>query len=196
MSYPSIPPSWPLKKQQEMAIAEANLARANQHADWTVELTYSQRGPAYSNMISFSVSIPLQWDQKNRQNRELAAKLAQVNEVEAQQEEALRAHIAEVQAMLVDREATQARHSRYQKELLPLARERARASLAAYSGGKATASELIAARRAELEVKLQALQLESQAAQVWAQLNFLLPHANGFEDQVGAAHADGGRIPR
>ena len=37
---------------------------------------FSQRGSAYSNMVSLNVSVPLQWDQKNRQDRELAARLA------------------------------------------------------------------------------------------------------------------------
>ena len=32
---------------------------------------YSQRGPAYSNMVSLNVSLPLPWDRKNRQDREL-----------------------------------------------------------------------------------------------------------------------------
>jgi hypothetical protein len=50
---------------------DARLAQANKQADWSVEASYAQRGPAYANMISIGVSIPLQWDQKNRQNREL-----------------------------------------------------------------------------------------------------------------------------
>ena len=37
---------------------------------------FSQRGSAYSNMVSLNVSIPLQWDQKNRQDREVSARLA------------------------------------------------------------------------------------------------------------------------
>jgi hypothetical protein len=61
---------------------------------------YSQRGPAYSNMVSINLSVPLQWDQKNRQDRELAARLAGVDEARARREELQRAHEAEVRAML------------------------------------------------------------------------------------------------
>jgi outer membrane protein TolC len=65
-----------LNKQEEIAQADANLARANQHTDWSVEVAFQQRGSAYSNMVSVGVSVPLQWDRKNRQDRDLAAKLA------------------------------------------------------------------------------------------------------------------------
>ena len=60
-----------LVKQEAAAQADADAARANKRPDVSVELSYSQRGPAYSNMVSVGVSIPLQWDQKNRQDREL-----------------------------------------------------------------------------------------------------------------------------
>jgi outer membrane protein TolC len=59
--------------------------------------------------------------------------------------------------------------------LLPLAGDRSGAALAAYRGGKATLGEVLTARRNQLEVHLQALQLEADTARLWAQLNFLYP---------------------
>jgi len=164
-----------LKKQHEMAVADANLASANKKADWTVEVSYAQRGSAYSNMVSVGVSIPLQWDQRRRQDRELAARLQMANDALAQQQEAERAHAADVQAMITDWRALQARANRYRGELLPMARARTRAVLAAFAGGKGRLADLTAARRAELDVQLRALELEAQAAQVWAQLDTLVP---------------------
>ena len=46
------------------------------------------------------VSVPLQWDQKNRQDRELAARLAGIDEARARREELQRAHEAEVRFRL------------------------------------------------------------------------------------------------
>lgn len=171
-----------LRKQHAVAVAEANIARANKQADWTLEVNYQQRGSAFSNMVSVGVSIPLQWDQRRRQDRELAAKLQMANDVLAQQQEAERAHAAEVQGMITDWRALQSRANRYRADLLPLAKERTRATLAAYAGNKASLTDLTAARRAELEASLRALDLEAQAAQVWAGLATLVPleeHANG-----------------
>jgi outer membrane protein TolC len=173
-----------LKKQHEVALAEANIARASKKADWTVEISYAQRGPSFSNMVSIGVSVPLQWDQKRRQDREVSAKLALANDVLAQQEEAQRMHLAELQVLSTDWRSLRERADRYLNDIVPLSRERLRASLAAYAGGKANLTDLTAARRAELEATLRVLDLEAQAAQVWAQLKFLVPDES--LDPVGA----------
>ncbi len=164
-----------LGKQEQVAEAEARLARANRTADWGVELSYSQRGPAFSNMVSIGVSIPLQWDQKNRQDRELASKLAQLDQTKALREEALRAHEAEVRAMMEEWQNGRRREARYARELVPLAAERTQAVLAAYRGGKAALTDVLAARRNETELRIQSLQLRADTARLWAQLNFLDP---------------------
>jgi len=164
-----------LTQQIALAETEARLAQANQQADWSAEVAYSQRGPQYSNMISLGISIPLQWDRKNRQGRELAAKLAQVEQAKAEREEMLRAHAAEVRAMLAEWDNARERQARIARELLPLASARTQAVLSAYRGGKSSLNEVLSAQRNETEVQLQALQLEQEAARLWAQLNFLLP---------------------
>ncbi|MCX7136884.1 MAG: TolC family protein [Proteobacteria bacterium] len=164
-----------LARQVAMAETEAQIAKANKQADWSLELAYQQRGPAFSNMVSVGVSIPLQLDQKNRQNRDLAAKLALTERAKAQQEDMLRAHIAEIRAMLNAWENGHERIARYERELVPLAQDRTQAALAAYRGAKGDLNSVLAARRNEIEVRTQTLQLEMDTARIWAQLNFLVP---------------------
>jgi outer membrane protein TolC len=171
-----------LAKQEAIAQAEAQLAQANKKADWSVEVAFQQRGPAYSNMISVGVSIPLQWDQPHRQDRELASKLSIVEQAKAEREEVLRAHIAETRTMINEWENKRERSARYLRELIPFAQERTAAVTTAYRGGKASLPDVLAARRNEIDVRIQALQLESETARLWAQLNFLLP-------EEGAAHS-------
>ena len=48
-----------LKAQVDAALVDSRLAEANRKSDWSVEVMYSQRGSAYSNMLSVGVSIPL-----------------------------------------------------------------------------------------------------------------------------------------
>lgn len=164
-----------LSRQQDIAQADANLAQANQRTDWSVEVAFQQRGSAYSNMVSIGISVPLQWDRKNRQDRELAGKLALVEQAKAERDEMLRGHEAEVRTQIVEWQTGKERLSRYTRETLPLASERSEAVLAAYRGGKATLAEVLAARRNETETRMQALQLELDTARLWAQLNFLAP---------------------
>jgi outer membrane protein TolC len=159
----------------DAAQTEARLAQANRKADWTVEAMYSQRGPAYSNMVSVGVSVPLQWDRPNRQDREVAAKLARVEEARARYEEMLRSHDAEIRSLINDWKNGKERVARYRDQLVPLARQRAEAALTGYRTGKGELAAALASRRDELDTRIQALAVESETARAWARLNFLIP---------------------
>ncbi len=172
-----------LTKQEEIAMTGAKLAQTNKKADWSVEMAYQQRGPSFSNMISVGVSIPLQWHQENRQDRELSSKLALVEQAKAEREDMLRAHIAETSAMINEWENNRERQDRYKRELIPLANARTLAATAAYRGGKTSLADVILARRNEIDVRIQALQLATDTDRLWAGINFLFP-TNGF-----AAHS-------
>ena len=162
-------------KQEAMAQAEAEIARANKQPDVSVEVLYSQRGPSYSNMVSVNLSVPLQWDPKSRQDREVAAKLAVAEQVRAEREEATRAHIGEAMAMLQEWRSDRDRLMRYDTSLLPLATERTRAAIAAYRGGTGALTAVLEARRGEIDTRVERLRLEMEAARLWAQLNYLVP---------------------
>lgn len=166
-----------------IAAAEVRLARENRRPDWTWELAYSRRGSPYSDMVSFGVSVPLPWDRANKQDREVAAKLALTEQAAAQREEIVRMHLAEVKAMVAEWRNGLDRGRRLTTELMPLAHERTQAALAAYRGARASLADVLAARRGELEARLQILMLELETARVWARLNFLLPPNAG-----GKAH--------
>ena len=158
-----------------MAQADADLARANKQADWGVELMLSQRGPGYSKMASVNVSVPLQWDQKSRQDRDLAAKLATVEQMRAQREEATREHLSQVTAMLQTWQSSRDRLRRYDSVLIPLAAERTQAALTAYRGGSGTLASVLEARRMALDTQMDRLRLDMEVARIWAQLNYLIP---------------------
>lgn len=168
-----------LAQQERIARAEANVAEAGKKPDWSVEVAFQQRGSGYSNMVSVGVSVPLQWDRPHRQDRELAAKLALAEAAKAEREENQRGRLAEIRGMMSEWESGRERYRRHTEELLPLARRRTDATLAAYRGGKASLSELLAARRGETDTGLRALQLQAQTARLWAQLNYLLPSSAG-----------------
>lgn len=180
-----------LNQQELVARAEADVAQANKLADWSVELTYSQRGPSYSNFVSLNVSIPLQWDQGNRQNRELAAKLALADQLRAQREEAAREHLSDVRSWLQQWQSDRERLTYYDSTLVPLAGERTRAALAAYRGGGGTLTSVLESRRMEIDVRLDQLRLEMEAARLWAQLEYLIPldHSVATSQRVIATRA-------
>jgi len=167
-----------LERQIDVARNEADLARAANKPDWGLELAYAQRGPQFSNMLSVQVSIDLPLFQANRQDRSVAAKMAQVEQARALREDALRQHLAEAQATQADWEAASARLQRFDETLLPLARERAQLALAAYRGGQGSLAAALEARRVEIELRLQQLQLAAEQGRAYAQLLYFLPQEN------------------
>lgn len=157
----------------QAAQVDVFLAEANKRPDWTVEATYQQRGSAYANMVSIGLTVPLQIDRANRQDQEVAAKKAQVDEALARYEDLLRSQEAEVSVMLNDWRTGKQRVARYTDSLVPLAQQRTAAALSAYRGGKAELAVVLAARRDELELRIQALAVELETARAWANLNFI-----------------------
>ena len=166
------------------AQTEQQLAQADTAADWSVEVSYAQRGAAYSNMLSFGVSIPLQLDQKNRQHREIAAKQALVQEAQARLDDMLRAHEVEQRGLQNDWENGKERLARYNDQLVPTAQQRTQAALAGYRSGKGDLAGVLAARRDEIDTRVQALVLEQETARVWAQLFYLTPDSSYTNNNV------------
>ena len=160
---------------QAMAEAEVRLAEAAKRPDWSLEVAYAQRGPAYSNMISVGVRIDLPLFEGRRQNPAIASKLAAAERVRAEPEDARRAHLAEINMLLAEWRAAVERVQRYESSQIPLVHERSEATLSAYRGGKGDLSTVLEGRRAEIETRLAHLQAKGEMAKAWAQLNFLLP---------------------
>ncbi len=164
-----------LAQQEELALAETRVVRMNRRPDWNVELMYGKRGPAFEDMLSLGVSIPLQLGRRNKQDRELAASLAKLEEVQRLREEQLRDYQLQIQTWLSSWEGHQERLTRYDKTLLPLVRERTEAALSAYRGNRAALSQVLDARQAEIALRLERTNLERETAILWAQLRFLMP---------------------
>ncbi len=160
---------------QEMAETEVKLASAARYPDWSLEVAYAQRGPAFSNMLSIGVRIDLPIFQSRRQDPAIAAKTALVEQLRAQAEDARRVHTAEIESMMADWDSGKKRVQQYVTELLPLAHERTEVALAAYRGGKLDLAPVLDARKSEIDTRLNHLQAQGDLARAWANLNFLFP---------------------
>lgn len=168
-------------KQEAVARADIEIARAATRSDWTIEVMYSQRGPDYSDMMSLNVSKPIQWRESRRQGRDVAARVATAERARAQREEETRAHFAEAMALLQSWQANRERLQRYTATLLPLTAERTAAAVTAYRSRAGSLDAVLEARVGEIEVQVAHLELELETATLWAELNYLVPggHADG-----------------
>ncbi|MGH7336939.1 MAG: TolC family protein, partial [Myxococcota bacterium] len=85
------------------------------------------------------------------------------------------AHTAELRKMLVEWEQTGARLEQYDRELLPLARERATAALAAYRAGSGDFQLALDAFEEEIELAVERALLADARGRAWAFLRYLEP---------------------
>jgi len=159
--------SW--QRQIDIAQSDADLARLATKPDWGLELSYAQRSPAYSNMLMVQVSIDLPLFADRRQNRVTAARAARVEQVRALREDALSQHLADAAVAQTDWLAATERLKRFDDSLLPLARDNAAIALAAYRSGLGSLAAVLEARRMEIDLRLQRLQLAAERGRAYAQ---------------------------
>ena len=165
-----------LHGQEAVAEAEVAMAASERSPDWTVEVMYSKRGSSFEDMVSLTLSVPLQWQRDSRQDRTIAARRAEAERLRDEREEARRALVAEGQALLASWQRARNRLQLHDARLLPLAGDRVQAALAAYRGGGALGS-VLEARRAYIETHLERLRIERDAARARLQLDYLMGDA-------------------
>lgn len=171
-----------MNARERMALADAEVARQDKSADWSWSLMYSKRGSRFGDMVSLGVSIPLQWDQARKQDRELSARLQKAEQIRLEREEMRREHLFEVQRLLANWRSNLTRLADYDKTLIPLATERVQAMEAAFRGDKAPLAAVIEAQRMVTDTRLERLRIEKQTAAWWAELEYLIP-----QEQAGQA---------
>lgn len=169
--------SW--RAREASAEAEVAAAIAEKRSDWSLEVNYGQRdrapdGMPRSDMLMVEVSIGLPVFARNRQDRGIAARRAELQAVAAEREDARRVQQAAVRRTLVGWQAAQRQVMRLEQDTLPLARDRSAVALAAYAGG-ANLQAWLDARNAEIELQLEHARLLGELGRAWAALAYLLP---------------------
>lgn len=156
----------------ERSLAEANvaLARSDTRPDWSWEVSYGRRDPAFGDLASIGLRVSLPLFQGNRQKPVIAARRAEVGRVEAEREATLREHTAVLEQRLAEYAALEANVNRARDIRLPLARQRSAAAIGAHGAGTMSVGQLIAARTDALEAELDLVDLEERLALVGAML--------------------------
>jgi outer membrane protein, heavy metal efflux system len=161
------------QSQIEAARLDVDLARAQRRPDWSTELSFAKRGPDFSDMVSLEFRIGLPLFTKSRQDPRISAKHAQLRRIESEREAELRMHTAEIQQMLTEWQQLGEQVGQYERELLPLSRERSRAALASYRAGRGELRPALDAHQQEIEFVIEHAQLVNERGRAWAFLRYL-----------------------
>ncbi|WP_283182306.1 MULTISPECIES: TolC family protein [unclassified Pseudomonas] len=167
--HPELAAFAPMTREAQAKVREAE---AEKQSDWSWEVDYQNRGRQFGDMVSvqFSWDLPLFPD--SRQNPKIAAKHAELNQLEAEREALSREHTQQLEDELADYERLNRAVHRTQDSLLPLAKEKVELSMASYRAGKGDLSSVVAARRELIEARLKQIDVEEQRALTSARLHF------------------------
>jgi hypothetical protein len=160
------------------------MARAEKRPEWSAALRFGKRGPDFSDMASLEFSIGLPLFARHRQDPSIRAQEAELRRVEAEREATRRAHAAELQVNLAEWEQAGTRLRRYDRELLPLARERTAAALAGYRAGGAAFQLVLDALEAEADTAVERASVADERGRAWAFLRYLEPRQLPRTDEV------------
>lgn len=172
-------PLLPWRSREAVAEAQVDAAVAEKRPDWSLGVTYGQRertpeGVPRSDMLMVEFAIDLPLFTRNRQDRGVAARRAELGAVSAEREDARRAQAERVRKTLAEWEGLKRQVARKESESLPLADDRAQTALAAYAAG-AHLQPWLEARRDEIELHIEHARHLGDLGRAWAALAYLLP---------------------
>ncbi|MCS4251416.1 TolC family protein [Pseudomonas sp. BIGb0164] len=154
--------------------AQARLqeAKAQKTSDWSWEVDYGHRGREFGDMVNVQFTFDLPIFPGRRQNPGIAAKQAELDQLDAEREAATREHVQRLDDDLAQYQRLDRAVQRSQDSLVPLAEEKVRLSLAGYRAGKADLMSVVGARRELVEARFKQIDALEQRALVGAQLYF------------------------
>jgi cobalt-zinc-cadmium efflux system outer membrane protein len=167
--HPELAAFEPMTREAQAKVREAE---AQKRSDWSWELDYQRRGREFGDMVSVQFSWDLPLFPETRQNPVIAARYAQLNQLEAQRETLSREHTEQLEDQLADYQRLDRSVQRNQQTLVPLAKEKVELSLASYRAGKGDLNSVVTARRELIETRLKQIDVEEQRALTSARLHF------------------------
>jgi outer membrane protein TolC len=159
-------------RAQGLAEADVALAREASKPDRSVEVGYFARSGGRSDMLMFQLAIELPVYADRKQERVLAAKLAQLERAREQREDHLRQLRAELSSAYGDWELAGDRLRNVEAAILPDATARVAAVLAQHASGAVPLTSVFDARRNLVEARIQEVGLRAAQAKARIALQY------------------------
>jgi len=153
------------------------LAKEKYKPQWGVNASYAFRddtpaGASRADFLSVGVSFDLPIFTENRQDKEVSAAVNQSEAIKTDKLLALREMMSAIQSLYAERERLTDRQSLYNDELLAQMQEQADASLNAYTNDDGDFAEVARARIADLNARIDALDIDVDLVRTNIRLNY------------------------
>ncbi|WP_448547961.1 TolC family protein [Thalassotalea fusca] len=159
------------------------LAKQQYKPQWGVNASYGYRddmlsGESRADLFSVGVSFDLPLFTENRQDKQLAASVAESEAVKTEKLLLTKQMISAIEKELRQLHRLSERQALYQDQLLKQTHDQAEASLTAYTNDDGDFAEVVRARIAELNARISALQIDVEALKTVARINYFFAEAS------------------
>lgn len=166
-----------LEQQIKAGNSAVQLAKEQFKPQWTLNAGYGYRadrpnGQDRADLLSVGVSFDLPLHTEQRQGRQVDAAIAQAEAIKTDKLLLLRQFTAQFRAASVQYEQLTARARLYRDKLLVQSAEQAEAALSAYTNDDGDFAEVVRARIAELNAKIEALDIVVEKRKSAIQINY------------------------
>ena len=181
----ALPPSMPMDRmeghphirvaeaQEQAAERQVDVARTRRRPDITWSLMYSWR-PDFGDYVSAQVSIPLQVNRRNLQDRKIAEAQARTDAARLRVEDMRRDLAGQYGAALADYQGADAQIDSLLKGAIPSLEASFKAAEARYSGGQGTLELPLNIVRRYVETNVQLVEQEGKRARAAAEIIYLM----------------------
>ncbi len=162
-----------VQAQQEAAARQVDVARRGREWDlsWSVSLGIR---PKYGEMVSASVSIPLQSNRRNRQERQVAAAQERTVATALRLQDAARELGHGYHTAIADYRSAEAELTRVDREALPALESAFDVAEARYAAGAGTVDQPFALVRRYSEARLQSIEAHARRERAAAEIVYVL----------------------
>ena len=168
-----------LDRQIDASEIDVDLAEQKYRPQWSVNASYGYRDDDpvagdRADFFSVGVAFDLPLFTGNRQDQEVRAAVASAEAMRTEKALAIRRMLAAFQAQRARLLRLNERQALYRSRLLREMQEQAEASLTAYTNDDGDFSEVVRARIAELNARIEALDIDVDRLKTISQLNYFL----------------------
>lgn len=179
-----------LEKKIAVSGAGVDLAKQKYKPAWGLNASYGRRnsdpfGRSRSDTLTVGVALSVPLFTANRQDKEYSAAISNREAVRTEKWQLLRKLKAGLETSRAQLSRLDERRELYRSSLLPQMNEQAEASLTAYTNDDGDFAEVVRARIAELNAKVDALNIDVERQKTIIQLNYYLTTSQSNEQITG-----------
>ncbi|MFY8275396.1 TolC family protein [Pseudoalteromonas sp. SSDWG2] len=179
--------------KQQVSAKDVELAQQSYKPQWGVNASYGYRGDMPSgdsraDFFSVGVSFDLPLFTQHRQDKQVAASVAQTEAVKTEKLLLMKQMLSAIEKEMKQIVRLKDRKSLYENQLLKQTYDQAQAALTAYTNDDGDFAEVVRARIAELNARISALKIDVDLLKTVARINYFFTryepqHSNEGQSQ-------------